>query len=774
MLIVALAAVIGSVDNITAFRACLGMLLAFFCIAQLAVAVTLYRNRTNLLLELFQPVGLSLFVTAGAFATIASFLFALPEYDVSCALRQPIILTCITFMGNVLIARAWRIACIISPTAKFAAASGKIHGIGRARLKVMNILCRLSHWGKFVGSCGRAKLRRNAGIRRTITFAESIWLTMILLVPQLALQIINLSVPNVRMESIELYDGYYACESQTGLIVLFVGIVLAAIPFCISLLINIKSEGIPDTFRELDGILTSMAASVCVLVITLPTAGIIGTVMPAARAYLLSASVLSFVLPLTYNIAHKSLSLAKGATNNKRREVTRTATASGASTSSRDGREEDDLQTLKAAEEAVTMAKMFETMGSKQKALDINRDILTLFKVEDDFSWEVGFTLSEIYSLGPKSLEIVVSTLITSAKLWWFIFRSNPDDSEQAKTRTFKSCMDALDVFDKAPSKRFLRDHSIVFPGYTFMTEISKAVQYVSNEYETSLAQGFLKDTNHQQYHHCIALAMQADVMRRQGMFEDCLVIIEDMKEIYDPRLHSKAILKEYVVDQCSEVIAVMTMWLCHVGRKEEALKLCDYVLESALPEMAGRSAVASKFFTLVPICYMLKEQGQATKALELYRMHVANPAEDGGAKLYPLIVATSPAVMILLKCCSSGGETYPDLKKDISFMLNGERKYPPFFDYTSVSYIGLAMSTWCAEACLRLASLSAQDKSALIKEGLHHLETSEKTLKKEDGEIVSDLAYSYYSHILSELKLRWTRCQGGVRLHAEGEPESE
>jgi len=140
-------------------------------------------------------VALSLFATAGAIATIASFLFALPEYDVCCALRQPIILICITFMGNILVARVWRIGCIISPAAKFASSNNdKLDRMQVVRLKVMNILIALSQWGRFIGTCGRAKIGNNTGLRRTITFADSVLVTIILLVPQLVLQIINLSV----------------------------------------------------------------------------------------------------------------------------------------------------------------------------------------------------------------------------------------------------------------------------------------------------------------------------------------------------------------------------------------------------------------------------------------------------------------------------------------------------------------------------------------------------------------------------------------------------
>ena len=54
-LLVALAAVIGSVDSTTSFRVCFGVLLFIICVGQLKVAADLYKHRNNLLLQLFQP-----------------------------------------------------------------------------------------------------------------------------------------------------------------------------------------------------------------------------------------------------------------------------------------------------------------------------------------------------------------------------------------------------------------------------------------------------------------------------------------------------------------------------------------------------------------------------------------------------------------------------------------------------------------------------------------------------------------------------------------------
>ncbi len=759
-LLFTLATVIGSVASNTAFRVCFGLLLLTLGVAQLKLAVDLYKHRNNLQLQLFQPDSLSLLVTAGAIATIASFLFAFPEYHAASALRQPIILTSITFMGNLLIGRAWRMGSIISSTATFVASGDEIDAVGAARLKVMDALSTLSQLGRYVGSGGREKMGSNSGIRKAITFDDLIFVVMVLLVPQLVLQIVNLSVPSVR--------------KRAGPYVFVVGIVLALASFAISLLINIQSKGIPDKFRELNEIVASMTSSFWMLLGTLPAAGMIGQAQPNARAYLLAASVLSFVLPLSYNIALTKFQNATMCTVVSRRnsiprqgatlpmQMSRSATASNLSTSSRDGDVEDDPLVLNAADETAVMGEMFEIMGSTSKAVDTNRDILTLFKAEnEEFSWESGFTLSEIYSLGPKSLVTVVKILIGSSKLWHSIFYSN--NNVQAKLRGIKCCMDAFDIFDKAPSKPLLSDRIIIFPCYSKMNAISKTMTYTPpnnmsiEDFEMNLAETFVKETHYQQYHQCRALAFQADVMRRQDKYEVALSIINDMKSIYDPQLHSKAIMKEYETDNCMEMIAASTVWLNYFGHSDEALQLCEHVVDTMLPEIKATELV-TKHGILIPICRTLANQGQissAKRALELYRNHVADPAALAGSKAHPCLCMRVP-IMIILKCRSlEGGEVYADLNSDVAYMLNV--KEPEWLEASCISYCDCAWSTMCAEACLRLARIAgctSQEASGseLIKEGLKRLDVSISTLTNKDGTIVNDMAHSYYSQILSEL----------------------
>ncbi len=440
-----------------------------------------------------------------------------------------------------------------------------------------------------------------------------------------------------------------------------------------------------------------------------------------------------------------------------------TQTSSNLSTSSRDAKVEDDPQILNDANEIAVMGKMFDTMGSTSKAVVMNRDVLALFKVGgDDFLWEEGFTLSEVYSLGPKSLEVVVKTLMDSSKLWHRIFLSD-SDNEEAKQRVIQCSMDALDIFEKAPAKRQLSDRSIIFPCYSSMNAIAKTMTYTPPNnmsrqvFEKALAENFVKETGYQQYHHCRALAFQADILKRQGNYEEAISVIDKIKLIYEPRLHSRVLVKEYVTDQCSHLVAASTYWLHHFGRNDEALRLCDHVVETMLPEIEATELV-TKLTILTPICRTLVSQGQtstAKKALELFRSHIADPAELAGSKAHPALGMRTP-IMIILKCRSSGGEAYADLNSDIAYMMN--RKDPAWFETASLSYRDAAWSTMCAEACMCLAKITGctsqeASKSELIKEGLKCLDASINTLTNKDGTIVNDMAHSYYSQILSELE---------------------
>mgnify|MGYP006932696165 CR=1 FL=1 len=51
-------------------------------------------------------------------------------------------------------------------------------------MSIMKVLSKTSSWIGFIRSCGRKKSVSNVGIRRQITFVDSVWIVLVLMIPQ--------------------------------------------------------------------------------------------------------------------------------------------------------------------------------------------------------------------------------------------------------------------------------------------------------------------------------------------------------------------------------------------------------------------------------------------------------------------------------------------------------------------------------------------------------------------------------------------------------------
>ena len=117
--------------------------------------------------------------------------------------------------------------------------------------------------------------------------------------------------------------------------------------------------------------------------------------------------------------------------------------------------------------------------------------------------------------------------------------------------------------------------------------------------------------------------------MRRHGRYEQAVALTEEMKMVYNPHLHSKVLVQEYVSDHCGNMLAASITWLCYLDRKEEARRLCDYISEEVLPEI-GETQFISLTEVLYPMCLFFKDQSKekSMEALELYNKYVIRPMD--------------------------------------------------------------------------------------------------------------------------------------------------
>lgn len=159
-----------------------------------------------------------------------------------------------------------------------------------------------------------------------------------------------------------------------------------------------------------------------------------------------------------------------------------------------------------------------------------------MFKNDGEYVREDGFRIptiipllkhrTEIRSLGPKTLQVVVSTLIESAKRW----NANQnkcqgEEKENSQRKSVKILTLALRVFEQAPAKHSLKDRSVVFPGYSYMGALIAAGDanapdnQTPADFENDLVSKFLHETRFQLFHNCRSLSLKADVLARYGDF---------------------------------------------------------------------------------------------------------------------------------------------------------------------------------------------------------------------------------------------------------------
>lgn len=348
----------------------------------------------------------------------------------------------------------------------------------------MRVLSKLSAGTLLLGSCGRHRVRGGGNsLRQQVTLADSMRVTAALVMPQLILQVVNLSVDSVRMQSTEIYDGVFVCESEAGPVILAVGAVLASLPFFLALLLNVKVEGMPDLFLEFNQLTTSMRSSIGILAATLPAAALINQAIPNAYSYLVASSLMSFVLPLHYHIACARLAgITANAAKKKRNEATREPPRhNSAMQAFTTVTTTDDPVTLELAASSTTMAKTFEAIGRHEKAIEVRNKLLSTFKRDGEYSWEIGFNAEEINSFGPRTLEVVVKTLIDNsmhkgnAILKKEILSREWQDNEQKihmlHNEMCNETLSAITLFETAPAKNSvsLSVRYLLFPGPCFV-----------------------------------------------------------------------------------------------------------------------------------------------------------------------------------------------------------------------------------------------------------------------------------------------------------------
>ena len=102
----------------------------------------------------------------------------------------------------------------------------------------------------------------------------------------------------------------------------------------------------------------------------------------------------------------------------------------------------------------------------------------------------------------------------------------------------------------------------------------------------------------------------------------------------------------------------------------------------------------------------------------------------------------------------------YDGMKDNIAFLLGDNKdKVIDYLETACFNYFEWCMSSMASEACLLVAKKLDDDeqeqetRSQLIEAGLGYAEMAERTMKDEDGNIISEIAYSSHPDLVAQLE---------------------
>jgi tetratricopeptide (TPR) repeat protein len=678
--------------------------------------------------------------------------------------------------------------------------------------RTMEILSLLSNWKRHLAwlhlkrdKYSRQNVRRRNSaltIRRRVPVDRLLFLVFVLMIPQLVLQILNVAVPAMREIRATHYDdeimvAYQKCERPSGLPSFVVGVVLALCPYFLTYLLSFDSSSLPDVFDELHAFMRACHICLIVTVGSVPAAALART--PDTKLYATTFLVVfgAATPPIRFIVVQKLKPIWQGEkvvvvghllrrlgrpTNRSQRRrrtsivddaddtdaASRSATQTSSSQDDRQKRRQQAEANEKAANLALTIAKMYEDIGQAKKTVQIYDDALNLWKTEHNRREKVlvgDYTEDEINCLCEKEVTMICNLLIAKGR----VLGSLVSDDSRATSKAAEAWLDALDVFAFAPAAANIKDRSLIFPCFSGIFVFLKGgkIQKPAS-FEGDLVRRFVAETKKHydlagdSVHYARALAMQAELLAKDSRFEEALDVFASMKTVYDIDEHSDLVSKHYGTDRCAQAYAFSALWYIEVGKKELGMRSCEHVIGSFLDKMSPEN-VLNFNVTLLPIIKLLKSKGEAGRARELYEKYVIKNYEKhfkDGAKT-PAKPLMKP-MMLLLKLCSEEPGPYDGMDDDLEYMAVADNGLvPAMLDnvYTSLCW---SLSSLSAEICLLLAervlerNANTRDLAfakILLRKGLSLARNADASLKDEEGGVRFKLAYETHEPILCRLE---------------------
>lgn len=200
------------------------------------------------------------------------------------------------------------------------------------------------------------------------------------------------------------------------------------------------------------------------------------------------------------------------------------------------------------------------------------------------------------------------------------------------------------------------------------------------------------------------ALAMQAEMFNRLADFRAALESVSEIFTVYDASKHSAAVCHAYGSDRVAQAISLSSLWHEELGNSSESRQVAEFVIDDLLPKM-DRKNVHNSLCLLFPILWVLKEDGRALQAREVFYSSVVQPFFEffGEKGTTPCLVMFEP-ILKHLDLCVGVDPKCTRFHECLTWALHRDNLR---FDAVANAYAGVTgrlMDAVSAETCYFLA----------------------------------------------------------------------
>ena len=809
------------VCNSQPFQAAFASLLVAIVVVRGILFFFLVRHRKQGSIQLAQPSVLAVLIVAGS-VSIGSCFFLIHTCSSSseeeggggwtsqqqpppphvgtlfCQLRDPMILTPLTLAGCILLGRVWRIVLLLTSVLQVKDDDTSSWGESLQR-HIMHSLTALADsyntcqhsWNYHVDVlCRRQEDRRHiskkqarrshataSALRKHIPLVQLAWLIVLLLLPQLVLQICKWTIPsmNERLEIQTQYETWgeeerWTCQTNVGRWPTYLGIVLMIMPYLATAILAWNAaDDLPKVFDEAHATSRSFKTLALVVITVVPPLFLSQSQQhPDATVYLISMLVFALAMPPCWFIVYPKVWQALNEDSRDRVAIRRLLLRKTEHTETSyhhhpGGSNQSSDTNGKSAKLALTIGKMYEDMGMHSKSLTLFDDALAVWQVDparENKEQIGGFTKDEIDSFRVSDLECIVHLLIAKGRVHGTF---NGQDKSGQKNAA-QAWLDALEVYELAPARASMKDRSMLFPVFSGLFVFLKGGKIGDDSkstFEQNLAKKFVRESKLQgdPVHYTRALAMHCEVKARLGKYKVALESFHTLKEIYDPEDHSEKISEAYGTDRSAQAFSQCALWHMEMGNTEMALEACNYVLNEIMFLMDPKN-VLNMCDMMLPIIRIYKPRGEAKRMRDLFQKYVIQNHEKHFVK-HEKSSPCSPVfkpLMMLLDICHDP-DSFPDFEDAVEWLMQQENGIvPDFLDsiYTKLCWSPHSMS---AELCLIVAKRlvaqhgDASDTESIVLKGIHLCGKTEKKVKDKDGHVILPISNAMHQPVYEELK---------------------